>query len=215
MKNFDGFIFDVDGTITSTNKLIFATFNHVTEKYLQKTYTDSEIISLFGPTEEEIMLDLFKDDYQKAREDYYEFYAGKHSEMAFIFPGMKEILEMIKSKNIPLGIYTGKGTYSTEITLKDIGVYNLFDLIVTGSDVAIHKPDPEGINMFVEKFNLDKDRVLMIGDAPADLIASRGAGVKSGAVLWDSYAYDRVIEMGSDFTFNTVEELKIFISENI
>jgi len=215
LNNFDGFIFDVDGTITSTNKLIFATFNHVTEKYLQKTYTDSEIISLFGPTEEEIMLDLFKDDYQKAREDYYEFYSGKHSKMAFIFPGIKEILEMIKSKNIPLGIYTGKGSVSTEITLKDIGVYDLFDLIVTGSDVAIHKPDPEGINMFVEKFNLDKDRVLMIGDAPADLIASRGAGVKSGAVLWDSYAYDRVIEMGSNFTFNTVEELKTFVHENI
>ena len=31
---FKGIIFDIDGTLTSTNELIFASFNHITEKYL-------------------------------------------------------------------------------------------------------------------------------------------------------------------------------------
>jgi len=40
MANFEGFLFDIDGTITSTNKLIFASFNYVAEKYLNKHLSD-------------------------------------------------------------------------------------------------------------------------------------------------------------------------------
>ncbi|MEN8191510.1 MAG: HAD hydrolase-like protein, partial [Bacteroidota bacterium] len=34
MNKFEGIIFDIDGTLTATNELIFATFNHIAEKYL-------------------------------------------------------------------------------------------------------------------------------------------------------------------------------------
>jgi len=39
---FKGIIFDIDGTITSTNELIFASFNHITEKYLGRKYSPEE-----------------------------------------------------------------------------------------------------------------------------------------------------------------------------
>jgi len=54
MKKFEGIIFDIDGTLTSTNELIFASFNHVATKYLNKKLTNEEIISLFGPPEDTI-----------------------------------------------------------------------------------------------------------------------------------------------------------------
>jgi len=52
---FDGFIFDIDGTLTSTNQLIFDSFNFIAKKYLNKSFTDEEIISMFGPTEDVIL----------------------------------------------------------------------------------------------------------------------------------------------------------------
>jgi len=55
MKKFEGIIFDIDGTLTSTNELIFASFNHVASKYLNKKLTNEEIISLFGPPEDTIL----------------------------------------------------------------------------------------------------------------------------------------------------------------
>ena len=45
-------IFDMDGTLTRTNQLIFASFNHVAEKYLGIRLSPEEIIALFGPPEE-------------------------------------------------------------------------------------------------------------------------------------------------------------------
>jgi pyrophosphatase PpaX len=83
--------------------------------------------------------------------------------------------------------------------------------ILTGDDVENHKPSPEGILVFLEKYNLSKDKVLMIGDAPADIKAARDAGVKVASVLWDSYAKDQVLQMNSDFYFETVDELREFV----
>jgi len=215
LRNFDGFIFDVDGTLTSTNELIFSSFNHVTKKYLNKTVSDEEIIAMFGPTEDVILKEWMKNDYTEARKDYFDFYSSQHQHMADIYPGMIEILHLIKSKSIALSIYTGKGKDSATITLKEIGVYDLFDMIVTGDDVKESKPSREGIDLFVEKFKLDRNRVLMIGDAPADVIAAHSAGVKAASVLWDSYAKEKVMQMHSDFFFETVEDFKIFLESNI
>ncbi|MGE5352508.1 MAG: HAD family hydrolase [Acidobacteriota bacterium] len=215
MKNFDGILFDIDGTLTSTNELIFASFNHVAKKYLNKSYTPEELIALFGPPEDEILKELTGEKYHEAHYDYFDFYNKKHSELADIYPGIKDILEDIKGTKIPLGIFTGKGRKASTITLKALEIYDYFEMIVTGDDVKKHKPNPEGILNFVEKYKLDKSRVLLVGDAPADIKAARGAGVKIASVVWDSYAKAIVMESNSDYVFHTVEELHKFIRKNI
>src|SRR3989339_1411543 len=119
MKKYDGVIFDIDGTLTSTNELIFSTFNHITQKYLNKTMTDEEIIALFGPTEDKIIEDLFGERAEEVKKEYYSFYTSNHA-MADIYPGMKELLHFKKEKNVLLSIYTGKGREASGITFKKI-----------------------------------------------------------------------------------------------
>ncbi len=212
-SQFDGFIFDIDGTLTSTNQLIFDSFNHIAKKYLKRSFTDEEIIGLFGPTEGQIFEKLFEENHLEVGKAYYKFYSDNHF-MADIYPGLKEILIDLKKKNYPLGIFTGKGRESSMITLTKIGVDKYFDLIVTGDDVENHKPSPEGILKFVNKFNLNKEKVLMIGDSVGDVKAARDAGVKIASVLWDSYAAEKVKAMQSDYYFNSVQELKKFLNIN-
>jgi HAD superfamily hydrolase (TIGR01549 family) len=210
MEKFTGIIFDIDGTLTSTNELIFASFNHVAEKYLHKQFTDKEITKMFGPTEDVILKQWCPDNYDEARKDYYDFYEKNHS-MADLYPGIIEILDILKRNNILLSIYTGKGRDASIITLQKLKIYDYFDLIITGDEVKEHKPSPEGITMFLEKFRLPKDKVLMVGDAPADIRASRTAGVKVASVIWDSYSKDEVLKLTPDYLFYSVYELKEFI----
>ncbi|QQS37505.1 MAG: HAD family hydrolase [Ignavibacteriales bacterium] len=214
MPKFKGIIFDIDGTLTSTNELIFASFNFITNKYLGKNLTPKEIIALFGPTEDVILKDWCGDNYNTAREEYYSFYRDNHH-MADLYPGIKEVLESIKQKNIPISIYTGKGRDSAIITLSQLGIINYFNMIVTGDDVAEHKPSPEGINKFVVEYNLNPDDVLMIGDAVSDIKAARAAGVSIASVLWDSYSKSEVIKHKSDYVFHSVDELKEMLEKNI
>jgi len=212
MGRYDGIIFDIDGTLTSTNELIFASFNHITKKYLDKSLTNEEVVSLFGPTEDKIIEDWFGENAEKVKRDYYSFYNDNHA-MANLYPGVKELLQFLKEKNILLSIYTGKGREASLLTLKKLEIYDCFDLIITGSDVKDHKPSPEGIEIFLDKYSLDKERVLMVGDAPADIKAARAAGVQVASAVWDSYAREEVLEMESNFVFHTVEEMKTFFEK--
>jgi len=214
MEKFTGIIFDIDGTLTSTNELIFASFNHIAEKYLHKQFTDKEITEMFGPTEDVILKQWCPDDYEAARKDYYDFYEQNHS-MAALYPGIIEILDILKKRNILLSIYTGKGRDASIITLKKLKIYDYFDLIITGDEVEEHKPSPEGITLFLEKFNLPKVNVLMVGDSPADIKASRAAGVKVASVIWDAYAKKEVIKLNPDYLFNSVAELKDFLQQAV
>lgn len=215
MRLFDGIIFDVDGTLAETHELIFASFNHVAEKYLNKRLTNEEIVALFGPTEDVILKEWMKEDYESARRDYFNFYESKHLEMAEIFPGLMEVVMYIKEHNIPLGIFTGKGRDSATITLKSIGLYDQFDMILSGDDVAEHKPSPEGIIRFIEKYNLKPERILMVGDAVHDVMASESAGVKCALVLWDEYSSNRCKDCKTDYRFYNVEEFVDFIKKNL
>ena len=87
--------------------------------------------------------------------------------------------------------------------------------MISGDEVKEHKPSPEGIELFINKFKIPKDKVLMIGDAPSDIKAARAAGVKVASVLWDSYSKEQVLKLNSDYIFHSVSELSEFIKTNI
>lgn len=209
-SRFKGIIFDVDGTLTFTNQLIFDSFNHITKKYLGKSYSDDEIIALFGPTEDVILKEICKEEYESARKDYYAYYKNNH-DIARLYDGIKELIIDIYNSGILLSIFTGKGRTSALITLDELGLTNYFDMIVSGDDVENHKPSPEGIEMFLNKHNLNPTEVLMIGDAPSDIIAARECGVEIASVVWDSYAEDEVRKLNSKNLFHSVDELRNFI----
>ena len=209
-SKFKGIIFDVDGTLTFTNQLIFDSFKHITKKYLGRSYTDDEIIALFGPTEDVILREMCKEEYESARKDYYAYYKNNH-DIARLYDGIKELIVDLNNSGILLSIFTGKGRTSALITLDELGLTNYFDMIVSGDDVENHKPSPEGIIMFLSKHNFDPKEVLMIGDAPSDIIAANECGVEIASVVWDSYAEDEVRKLNSNNLFHSVDELRNFI----
>jgi HAD superfamily hydrolase (TIGR01549 family) len=212
MKRLSCVIFDIDGTLTQTNELIFATFNHVAEKYIHKTFTPPEITAMFGPPEDVAIEKLVgKERRDDAMDDFYSFYESHHPKMAEAYEGINEILEFLKKKGILLAVFTGKGKRSALITLEKLSIRNYFDLIITGSDVNLHKPSAEGIRKVMQQFGLEADEVLMVGDAVADVKAAHEAGVPIAAVVWDSYGKDNVMQMEVDYLFHSVEEFAEWI----
>ncbi len=209
-SKFKGVIFDIDGTLTFTNQLIFDSFNYIAKKYLGKPFTDEEIIALFGPTEDVIFNQLFPHQFEEVKNDYYQYYHQNHN-IALLYDGIKDLLLELKQANCILGIYTGKGRTSSLITLNFLGVRELFDLIVTGDDVENHKPSPEGIIKFIKEFKLNSSEVVMIGDAPSDIIAAREANVEIASVIWDSYSAEKVKKLNPTNCFSTVDELREFL----
>lgn len=90
----------------------------------------------------------------------------------------KEILGYLKDNNVSNYVLTHRGV-TTESVLKNIGLYECFDEIVTSEHGFKRKPDPEGINYFINKYNLDKDETYYVGDRPMDIKCAGNAHIKS------------------------------------
>ena len=209
-------IFDLDGTLAQTNELIFATFNHVAERYVKKVFTPSEITAMFGPPEEVAIERLVGTDRTaEAMADFYDFYEHHHPGMADLYGGIRELLQDLKARGMLLAVFTGKGRRTAVISLEKMGISHLFDIVVTGSDVANYKPSADGIRMVMKAFGLKAEEVLMVGDSVSDVKAAHEAGIPVAAVLWDSYGRDRVLEMDVDYRFHSVEEFSRWLKDAI
>jgi HAD superfamily hydrolase (TIGR01509 family) len=214
MKRISCIIFDLDGTLGQTNDLIFATFNHLAERYLGKKFAPEEIIAMFGPPEEIAIAKMLGDKFTSdAMNEYYRFYADHHLAMAKLHTGVRGLLEHLKATGFILAVFTGKGKRTTLVTLEKFGIKQYFDLIVTGSDVKNHKPSADGILNVLRTFSLNPTEVLMVGDAISDVKAAHDAGVLIAAVLWDSYSKHKILEMELDYIFHTVEEFETWVKK--
>ncbi len=201
------FIFDMDGTLTQTNQLIYDSFNYIAGKYRGRTYSIPEITAMFGPPEEGALLAIVgPEEIDAVMEDYLTFYRANHARLARLYPGIEDTLRYLRDRKRTLALFTGKGSRTTAITLEEFGLDGYFEAVVTGNDVVNHKPSPEGIRKVLDRFSLRPDEVLMVGDAVSDVAAARGAGVPVAAVLWDSYGKERVLQMNADYVFHDVDE---------
>ena len=206
-------VFDMDGTLTETNRLIFDSFNFIVKKYRGHTMPDHEITALFGPPEEGALARIVDESQlEAAMKEYLEFYRNNHASLARLIPGMKDVLDDIREKGRHLALFTGKGTHTTAITLEEFGLTEYFDLVVTGNDVREHKPSAEGLRKILQHFRLKPEEALMVGDAVADVKAAKEAGIPIAAVLWDSYGKDRVLRMKTDHVFHEVKEFRSWLT---
>jgi len=209
-------VFDMDGTLTHTNDLIFASFNHVARKRLGREFSPAEIIGFFGPPEEGAVEKIFgKEHVDDIMDELCSFYRAEHRVRAFLHPGMEDVLRLLKQHDVKMAVFTGKGRRTAAITLDVLQIDGYFDLVITGNDVLRHKPDPEGLFRVLHDLGVAPDRTVMVGDSMADVRASRGAGVGMAAVLWDSYERDRVRESGVECLFETVPEFFAWCRERV
>ena len=90
----------------------------------------------------------------------------------------KEILKFIKDNDVPNYVFTHRGV-TTESVLKNIELFEYFDEIVNSQHGFKRKPDPEGINYFIDKYNLDRNNTYYVGDRPMDIMCANNAHIKS------------------------------------
>lgn len=91
--------------------------------------------------------------------------------------GAPELLELLDSLGVRLGILTRNSRDIALLTLEAIGVSRYFDADhVLGRDEVPPKPDPAGIIHLLEQWNSRADCSVMVGDYLFDLQAGRAAG---------------------------------------
>ncbi len=199
-------IFDLDGTLANTLPLCIRAFRESVQPLINRPVADEEIIATFGPSEEGTIKVLAPDHYEKGVSAYLHFYKTFHEMCPRPFAGIEELLKKLQDKAIRIGMVTGKGKYSTAISLEQFGILSFFELIETGS---VHGPrKPEGIRVILQQWpGIGKEEVIYVGDAPADIEACRKVGIAIVAAAWAETAEpEKLKKLHPDELFYTVED---------
>jgi HAD superfamily hydrolase (TIGR01509 family) len=92
-------------------------------------------------------------------------------------PYLLHILNLLKGNGILRVINTNRTT-SMKYIMERFHLEPFFDMVVTALDVTHPKPDPESIEKIVQKFNLNKEETLFIGDSGVDQQTAKSSGIK-------------------------------------
>jgi pyrophosphatase PpaX len=192
-------IFDLDGTLADTFPIIISSWNAAVREPLGRTFTPGEIISRFGVPEEPMLRrELPPDEVERAMDVFHKHYEAEHG-IVEPFEGIPELLNAIAEAGIPMGVVTGKGRRSADITLRLLGWDDMFGSVMTGDDVARQKPHPEGALAVAQDMGVDARHCVFIGDTPSDVQCGQAAGMTTIAAGWHSVYLDRLREARADF----------------
>ena len=126
-------------------------------------------------------------DFQVAYPLFLELYRDNTSQRSQLFPGIREGLDWLKAAGYRLGCVTNKAAQFTEPLLRDLGVRDYFEIVISGDTLPRSKPDPLPLLHAAAHFGAEPARALMIGDSISDVKAARAAGF---TIFCMSYGYN-------------------------
>ena len=95
-------------------------------------------------------------------------------------PGAVPLIRALHAAGCRLGVLTRNARELAQVTLQAIGIGDVFVLDdIIGRDDAEPKPSPAGLRYFVERWQVDPARVVMVGDYRFDLECGRAAGTRT------------------------------------
>jgi len=147
-------------------------------------------------------------DFEQALPIFTALYRENTSGRSHLYPGIREGLDYLQNAGYPLGCITNKAAQFTEPLLRDLGVRDYFDIVISGDTLPRKKPDPLPLLHAAEHFGVKPDTALMVGDSVSDVKAARAAGF---AIVCMSYGYNHGIDIRTadpDAVLDSLIEIK-------
>lgn len=212
-----GIIWDMDGTIVDTIPIQMEAYKRSFDKFGLKISSEDylKISSLGG---REVFNQIcskygfqinFNNWYNIKNEIYYQLLEKGIS----VLPGFIELIKELKNYNFKQALATNSSKKSTEYILKKIGLFEYFDIILTGDDISTTKPNPEIFLKSAEKLGIEKNRCIIIEDSFAGLSAAKKAGMKCIAITAFKKTHENLNE--ADLIIQNLEELNLKIIQKL
>jgi HAD superfamily hydrolase (TIGR01509 family) len=197
-------IFDFDGTLADTIDILLSITNRLSVEFGFKSATKEELAQLSNLNSWQILMysgiSLFKFPLLIRK-----LKAELRSELPNIqlFPGIKEVLLELKNSGFQLGIITSNSRENVLDSIVRNGLQDTFDFIYSSTTFGKHKV----INRWLNKQNINPEKVVYVGDEIRDIEAARKTRIKVIAVCWGFNSREALATHNPDFLMEKPQEL--------
>ena len=126
--------------------------------------------------------------FEKAIAIYHKHYGEHVADLSRPFDGVVEGLQAMKAAGYRVACITNKAEQFTVPLLLATHLHGYFDMILSGDTLPKKKPDPLPLLHACERFGIQPNELLLIGDSLNDTQAARAAGCH---VFCVPYGYNR------------------------
>ncbi|GBL45855.1 phosphoglycolate phosphatase [Sulfuriferula multivorans] len=144
---------------------------------------------------------------------YQKHYGAHVSLYSRPFPGVVEGLQALRAMDMHVACITNKAEVFTIPLLRDTGLLDYFELVLSGDTLPKRKPDPLPLLHACKHFGVEPGELLLIGDSLNDTQAARAAG---SPVFCVPYGYNRgrpVAELDLDAVVPSLPEASKLITK--
>ena len=216
-------IFDFDGVLVDSRPAIEICLTGSFQEFGIDDPSQFELSNLIGPplevglsgflTQRGLNTEVLSAIMTRFRESY----AAKSIKNTSLFPGVREMLEDLYIKKIPMFIATSKPRYLTIPLVEELKIDEYFGIIQAPTGDG-DEDKTETLRKLVyalsDTESLNSGRIFMIGDRDADIRAAQNNNVESIGVLWGYGTQDELLLAKPNYLAKTPNEvLQILIAE--
>ncbi len=149
--------------------------------------------------------------YERALALFEEYYAEESGRSAVVYPKVTEGLRKLREADIRLACVTNKAGRYTGDLLKQAGLAEFFDVVVSGDTLPYKKPDPRPMLYACERLGVAPAEAVVIGDSMNDVEAGKRAGMYVLAVPYGYNEGKPVETLGADRIVADLAEAAAFV----
>lgn len=131
-----------------------------------------------------------------------------------LFDGILPLLDDLKSREIRLGVATGKTRLGLDRVLQANQLEDRFDC-TRCADESRGKPHPAMLFDIMKRLDLDPQHVLMVGDTTHDVQMATSAGVDSMAVTYGAHSKRTLLLSEPTVMVSSVKEMRDWLSQRL
>ena len=207
-KKIELIMFDLDGTLVDSMEDMANAGNFTLENFGLKKKSIQEITSYVGEGREHLIKKLLGDNQNFLKEAisvFGEYYKKHSSDNSILYPNVKEVLEYFKDKK--KAVISNKNREEVVSALKALEIYDYFENIIGGDEVEYSKPSPFHLCKTMQRFHINKEKSIMVGDMDIDVLAGKNAGILTCAVTYGVSKKEDIIRAEPDFIIDDIAKL--------
>lgn len=209
-------VFDSDGTLVNTTRLIIDGFKKTLLDYgYHDKATEEEVRSNIGKHIPEVFASitgLSRDS--KIVQDMVQHLDRVQDDIARStiksYPGEKEVLTELKTMGIRVGLFTSGTIYQVRRNFTAVGIdsSSIFDAMVTYEDNLPSKPAIEGLIACADKLEVRVSELFYVGDQSVDMAVGKQAGALMTIGLSHGIHSDKVLtNAGADHIAHNLKDI--------
>lgn len=185
--DYQAVIFDFDYTLGDATESIVAGYNFGLSAMGWPLPDREAVRRTVGHTLENGYTMLTGDDDPNRKKEFRALFVACAHELqpatTRLFPGAAELLGRLSALAVPTAIVTTKHSDMLRRVLERQNALDWFQVLVGGEQVALPKPDPEGLCFTLKALKVTPETALYCGDTVIDAETAQRAGVPFAAVL--------------------------------